>query len=71
MNDDLRTIQQFTTGLVLLFLSLLPAPILVAAVFSKNPNVILWGIVGPCVFSVGVYVYALFSSSRLSIRRWP
>jgi signal peptidase I len=57
---------QFTTGLVLLSLSLLPAPILVAAVFSKNPSVILWGIVGPCVFSAGVYVYALISSSRLA-----
>jgi signal peptidase I len=59
---------QFTTGLILLSLSLLPAPILVAAVFSKNPSVILWGIVGPCVFSIGVYVYALFSSSRLAKR---
>jgi signal peptidase I len=57
---------QFTTGLILLSLSLLPAPILVAAVFSKNPSVILWGIVGPCLFSVGIYIYALISSSRLA-----
>jgi signal peptidase I len=57
---------QFTTGLVLLVLSLLPAPVLVAAVFSKNPSVILWGVVGAVVFSLGVFIYALISSSRLA-----
>ena len=57
---------QFTTGLILLSLSLLPAPILVAAVFSKNPSVILWGIAGPCLFAIGIYVYAMISSSRLA-----
>lgn len=57
---------QFTTGLALLALSLLPAPVLVAAVFSKNPSVILWGVVGSVVFSLGVFIYALVSSSRLA-----
>jgi signal peptidase I len=57
---------QFTTGLILLSLSLLPAPILVAAVFSKNPSVILWGIAGPCLFAIGIYIYATISSSRIA-----
>jgi signal peptidase I len=59
---------QFTKGMVLLALSLLPAPILVAAVFSKNPSVILWGIVGPCAFAIGVYTYAMIFSSRLAAK---
>lgn len=57
---------QFTTGLVLLSLSLLPIPILVAAVFSRNPSVILWGIVVPFLFSLGVGIYSSISSSRLA-----
>jgi signal peptidase I len=59
---------QFTTGLVLLTLSLLPAPILVAALFSKNPSVILWGIAGPCLFAIAVYIHAMISSSRLATK---
>lgn len=59
---------QFTTGLVLLSLSLLPVPILVAAVLSKNPSVILWGIAGPCLFGIGIYIYAVISSSRLAMK---
>ena len=57
---------RFTTGLILCFLSLLPAPFVVAAVISQNPSIILLGIIIPCLFALWVYVYSIISSYRLA-----
>jgi signal peptidase I len=59
---------QFTAGLVLWSLSLLPALVLVAAFITQSPSVIFWSIAWACLFFLGVYAYALISSARLARR---
>jgi signal peptidase I len=50
----------------LFFASLLPAPFALAAALSRDPNLVLAGVLLPCLLVVLVYLYAVFASYRLA-----
>ena len=57
---------RFVTGLALFFASLLPAPFALAAALSRSSNMVLAGVLLPCLLVVAAYLYAIFASYRLA-----